>query len=243
MIEATNIYISTSDNYHHCLQPFAYLFNKFWSDKLKVTILGYKKPTQNLPNNFNFISLGKQLGPQYYANDLRTFFESIEDSSFIYTMEDQFILDYVNTDLVNVLLEQSKNKNVGRACLTNSIFQTHMGKKHELYKQVGDYELVNYSQISNFRITCEWSIWNKDYMCSYLKDGLDPWQFERLSSQDSINDGVDLIGCKSAVAIQHAEAIRRKNTDTMFDYRFVNENKQLNLEVQNELEQYIKGQI
>ena len=80
-------------------------------------------------------------------------------------------------------------------------------------------------------------------MCSYLKDGLDPWQFERLSSQDSINDGVDLIGCKSAVAIQHAEAIRRKNTDTMFDYRFVNENKQLNIEVQNELEQYIKGQI
>jgi hypothetical protein len=55
-----NIYISTSDNYHHCLQPFAYLFNKFWSGDKKVTFLGYKEPNVILPKNFDFISLGTQ---------------------------------------------------------------------------------------------------------------------------------------------------------------------------------------
>ena len=242
MIDKTNIYISTSNNYHHCLQPFAYLFNKFWSDKQKVTFLGYDTPTQQLPDNFNFISLGKQLGPEWYANDLRKFFESINDKQFIYTMEDQFILDYVNKDLVNTLLQECERSNVGRACLTNSIFQTHMGKKHDSYKQVSDYELITYSQDSAFRITCEWSVWDKDYICSYLKDGLDPWQFERISSNQSKYDSVDLIGCKNTVAIQHAEAIRRKDTDKMFDYRLVNESKELDMNIQNELENYIKGQ-
>mgnify|MGYP003635773610 CR=1 FL=1 len=242
MIENTNIYISTSDNYHHCLQPFAYLFNKFWSSTQKVIFLGYKEPTQKLPSNFSFISLGEQLGPEWYANDLRKFFESINDKQFIYTMEDQFILDYVDVDLINTLISQCAGENVGRACLTNSIFQTHMNKKHDPYKQVNDYELVSYAQNSAFRITCEWSVWDKEYMCSYLKDGLDPWQFERISSDQSIYDGTDLIGCKSKVAIQHAEAIRRKNTGKSFDYRLVNENRELDMQIQDELELFIKGQ-
>lgn len=242
MLKNTNIYISTSNKYHHCLQPFAYLFNKFWSADQQVTFLGYDTPTQQLPSNFNFISLGEQLGPEWYGNDLRTFFESIDDKQFIYTMEDQFILDYVNTDLINVLLEQCNSKNVGRACLTNSIFQDHMSKKHDPYKQVNDYELIRYSQNSAFRITCEWSVWDKEYLCSYLKDGLDPWQFERISSDQSKYDGVDLIGCKGNVAIQHAEAIRRQDTGKMFDYRMVNEKTELDMNIQDELETYIREQ-
>ena len=42
------------------MEPFQYLFNKFWSDKQKVTILGYEEPKFKLEDNFNFISLGKQ---------------------------------------------------------------------------------------------------------------------------------------------------------------------------------------
>ena len=54
-IENLPIYISTSDNYHHCLQPFAFLFNKFWLGDKKVTFLGYKEPQIKLPSNFDFI--------------------------------------------------------------------------------------------------------------------------------------------------------------------------------------------
>ena len=68
-----NIYIKTSDNYHRCLKPFAFLFNKFWSSDTKVTFIGYKNPKVKLPSNFDFVSLGKQRGPFYYAEDLRLF--------------------------------------------------------------------------------------------------------------------------------------------------------------------------
>ena len=220
-----NIYISTSDAYHHCLQPFAYLFNKFWSSDKKVTFLGYKIPNFELPFNFSFISLGVQRGPKYYTEDLRTFFESIDDEYFIYTMEDQFILDYVNEDVIDKLSEYLVDGDkVGNACLTNGIFQTTHGKKHKLYDKSSDYEIVKFSQDSEFRITCEWIIWNKDYLCRYLPNGLSPWQFESISSNKAKQDGYHLIGCKNKVAIQHAEALRRRNgIYSSFDFRFVNE--------------------
>jgi len=221
------IYISTSDNYHSCLPPFAYLFNKFWSSDLKVTFLGYKEPNVSLPSNFDFISLGEQKGPSYYGQDMRTFFESIDDEYFIYTMEDQFILDYVNVDVIDKLLPYTNNSNVGRICLTNSIFQSHMGKKHEKWCEDVGYDLVQYTQDSEFRMTCEWTIWKKDYLCRYLLDGMDPWQFESVASRESKNNGYHLIGCKNKVAIQHAEALRRRNTEQGFDFKFVNEDKYL----------------
>ena len=52
------IYISTSDKYVHLIEPFAFLFNKFWSSEQQVVVLGYNKPDFKLPKNFEFISMG-----------------------------------------------------------------------------------------------------------------------------------------------------------------------------------------
>jgi len=232
-----NIYITTSDAYHHCLKPFAFLFNKFWSSDKKVTFIGYKEPQVMLPSNFDFISLGEQRGPSYYSEDLRSFYESIDDSHFICTMEDQFILDYVNFDVIDKLSEYLDREKVGRACLTNSIFQSHMGKKHSGYDIQKDYEIIEYGQGSEFRMTTEWSIWNKDYLCRYLPNGLSPWQFERVNSQISKHNGYHLIGCRNKVAIQHAEALRRRYWGKDFDFKFVNEDIYLDNNIVEEMKQ------
>ena len=226
MIENIKIYISTSDNYHHCLQPFAYLFNKFWSSDREVNFIGYKKPNFKLPSNFNFISLGVQRGPKYYAEDLRTFFETIDESHFIYTMEDQFILDYVDLNMMNDLTKHLKNDKVGRICLTNSIFQkTHEGKRYQNF----DRNIIELTQDSNWRITCEWSLWKKEYMLKYLQKQMTPWEFERQSFSEAMNDGYHVIGFnEDRVLIHHAEAIRAKYWGRDFDFKFVHENRYLN---------------
>tara|TARA_Y100001972_G_scaffold18014_1_gene20335 strand:- start:820 stop:1530 length:711 start_codon:yes stop_codon:yes gene_type:complete len=231
------IFVSTSNDYHRCLLPFAFLFNKFWSNKQEVVILGYDEPKFKLPDNFSFKSLGLQKGPKYYSSDLRKFFQSINDQYFIYTMEDQFILDYVNLDILDVLLSLVKKESlIGRANLTNSIFQNHMGKSHQNYKVVDNFNIIEYTQNSSFRITCEWAIWNKDYMLKYLQGDLTPWEFERQKG----SDGYHLIGCKNKVAIRHAEAIRRGKVNENFDFRFVNENQELDNKIKKELYKYLK---
>ena len=44
-------------------------------------------------------------------------------------------------------------------------------------------------------------------------------------AQSEKNNGYHLIGCKNKVAIQHAEALRRRYSGQGFDFKFVNENK------------------
>ena len=74
------IYISTSDKYVHLIEPFAFLFNKFWSSEQQVVVLGYNKPDFKLPKNFEFISMGiSRNDPKEWSTDLRNYFQSIDD--------------------------------------------------------------------------------------------------------------------------------------------------------------------
>ena len=59
------VYVWTSNQLMHCLPAWCYLFNKFWGKEQEVRILGYDKPTFDLPDNFQYISLGKQRGPKF----------------------------------------------------------------------------------------------------------------------------------------------------------------------------------
>ena len=87
-----NIYISTCDTHIDLMKPFSYLFNKFWDDKQKVNVLGYQPPNFDMPDNFNFISMGKSTGnPKEWAGDLYEYFKSIDDKHFIFGIEDFFI--------------------------------------------------------------------------------------------------------------------------------------------------------
>ena len=47
-----------------------------------------------------------------------------------------------------------------------------MGKKHQDFKLIDNYNIIEYTQDSAFRITCEWAMWSKDYMLKYLQEDL-----------------------------------------------------------------------
>ena len=54
------ILVTTSDQHLHLLTPYAILFNRYWPNQ-NVTILGFDDSNiPELPDNFNFVSLGKQ---------------------------------------------------------------------------------------------------------------------------------------------------------------------------------------
>jgi len=55
--------------------------------------------------------------------------------------------------VIDKLSEYLNQEKIGRVCLTNSIFQSHMGKKHNHYDNDSKYEIIEYSQDSEFRMT------------------------------------------------------------------------------------------
>ena len=143
-----NIYISTSNKYIHLIKPFQYLFNKFWSDKQKVTILGYEEPKFKLEDNFNFISLGEQTTVNDWCLDLTNFFESIDDEYFIHAVEDQFIIKPVNQNMIHRLVDVM-DESIGRIALETAA-QT---KPHtEIYNDDG-ISIIELDQFAQYRLS------------------------------------------------------------------------------------------
>jgi len=99
-----NIIVPTCDRYLPILKGFAFLFNKYWSSEQEVIVLCDQKPDFDLPDNFMLesIKLGK-IGISTWTNYLIKFFEGTalnDDDCFLLAMDDHFLIDHVDIDLM-----------------------------------------------------------------------------------------------------------------------------------------------
>ena len=195
------IICTTSDAYSHILPIFCYLFNKNWSSNLHVEVVGYKKPSFDLPSNFTFHSLGVQTDSKKdFSNDLRKYFEK-QSQYFIWLMEDSFIkkVDLIGVDILKKLTHLEDN--VGRVNLTKETVKQDHYARYFIY----DDQIFANTQTAKYRLSTQPSIWNRDFLLKYLTQDLTPWEFE---TQESINDGYQILGFNRNI-IDHNEGVRR----------------------------------
>ena len=188
------IYVTVSDKYQWLLKPFCYLFNKFWDKNQKVIFLGYKPLEFNLPSNFDFISLGEDLGPNKWSNNLIDFFKKTKETHFILGLEDQILTGPIKKDILDILLKECNDPKVGRI----NLMRDTVNRPHSLYKQIDeDFSIIKANQNSDYRISLMWSIWNKEYFLKYLKPNMSAWEFEGNEGERGQNDGYHILGTKS----------------------------------------------
>lgn len=163
------VIVTTSDAYHHCLPVFFKTYNRHWGDPFDL--VGYKEPP-DLPENCTFVSLGKQRGPEYFSDDLAPYFAK-QPLFFVWMMEDTFIkgfdralFEYFAIDLF---------PNIGRFCLTNE----GMKRPHFVHEK-----LYECPASSDYRLSTQPSIWNREFLLKYLTPGLTPWKFETQKTRD-----------------------------------------------------------
>ena len=234
------IYVSTWDKYLSVLKPFSFLLNKFWFETPEVIILnrGTEKPNFKLPDNFEFINLGLNLGPNLWTTDLGRFFESINDEHFIFAQEDFFLLELVNKHVYKVLESFRQNPNVGRINLTNDMEYRWLEWRHR-YHECGytkDVSIIKSTPDAEYRVSCQMSIWNRKYMLYALTPGLNPSQFETQSKVK--NDGWEIISSKRPHAVTHATGIRKGNLNNLiFNCTMEYDPHELDQETLNEMKQ------
>ena len=188
------IYVTVSDKYQWLLKPFCYLFNKFWDKNQKVIFLGYKPLEFNLPSNFDFISLGEDLGPNKWSNSLIDFFKKTKETHFILGLEDQILTGPIKKDILDILLKECNDPKVGRI----NLMRDTVNRPHSLYKQIDeDFSIIKANQNSDYRISLMWSIWNKEYFLKYLNPNISAWEFEGSRGEKGQNDGYHILGTKS----------------------------------------------
>ena len=208
------IFITTSNKNMHCLGPMSYLFNRFWSDQQEVTVVGYDHPKFNLPENFKFVSMGKQEGgPARWATDLRKFFESIDDEFIIHGLEDYFFYEPVDLDLLELLIENHLAENVGRIGLSKGPSR----RDHKVLKSYEDFDLIALEQDAEYRIAYQFCIWNSQFLIDYLVPGYTPWQCELLGSEKAKEDLRLVLATKKRYATKYSWALRNKR-HAEYDY-------------------------
>lgn len=182
------IIVTTSDNYHHLLPVFFYLYNKYWG--APFDLVGHSKPECELPDNCTWVSLGPQGAKTDFSTQLRPYIEQ-QPEWFVWMMEDTFIK--------------------GPVCyfeIPYTFARIDLTKDVQSREHTNDGEHIIAHQNSRYRLSTQPSVWNKEFLLHHLKPGLSPWDFE---TQDPKNDGLRVIGLTD-YPINHNEGVRRFDT-------------------------------
>ena len=185
------VIVTTCNEYLHVLRGFAYMFNKYWVPGTNVTVLGYSIPSFDLPDNFEFISIGEQ---EKYDRDwtsaLIPFFKQLPDKYFVLLLDDFYVLG-INESLLREAEEH----------MANGIERVHftIGSRGGIYCTRKDDNFNILNQDANYRLSLQPSFFRRDYFLKYLNPGKSIWQYETQHKEPK-NDGAQILVPKRDIA-------------------------------------------
>jgi hypothetical protein len=181
------IYIPCSDQYHHLIYPYSVFFNKYWQNQ-EVTILCYNKPDIALPDNFKLLSIGGQIQDRTkFMAPLFNYFTNVcQDDYFIFSLEDMFLVDYVNKDKMAKLEKEIKEGRADKAVL-------HFYNEGQVF-DIGN-DIVELKQDIHYRTSIHPAIWTRKYLLKHLRPTMNLWEFET-QHNNTKNDGAKIIFLK-----------------------------------------------
>ena len=196
------VYIPTCDSHLFAIKAFSYFFNKYWGEDFEVKILGFSKPDFLLPDNFEFVAMASEQvgGAHGWSNYLIEYFNSIDDEYFIFGIDDFCIVRPFDRTLYVTLLGEL-NETVGRIDLQPSLQYSRDPDDVILYKEFSDFDILELNQHrstktvdSLYRITGQFSIWNRKYFLKNLHPNWSPWDWEMRGSMMAEGDGYKILG-------------------------------------------------
>lgn len=168
------IICTTSNKYRQAVPIFAHLFNKYWGDD-RVDVIGALPPDKPLPDNFTFHSVGDDWPKDKFTNHLIELFARMRDNYFVWLLEDYWIARPVpNVRPLQQLMSQSPTP-ILRIDLTND------RRYNGACKDIGKwdiFDIVETAPPSEYHMSLQAGIWNRDLLLQVLKPDWDPWQVE-----------------------------------------------------------------
>jgi hypothetical protein len=186
-------YIVTSDVSKEILPATAYLYNKYWKPKKEQNfkILGNHSPESKLPNNFEFIKIKNENNIQKWTRYLYDYILNNEKNDFfILSLDDLMPNSPLKPEIFEKVLSYAKNiGKVGRIAMGRLDVE-----KKEIVKNFSAYDIVRLKQDTIYRISCQTSIWNREYFLKTFNRDWTPWELELKGSKEAKNDGWEILG-------------------------------------------------
>jgi hypothetical protein len=172
-----DVVVVTTDKYTWALQPFAYLFNKYWSQNQHVTVVGFTKPSFALPYNYTFCSVApEELPKDRWSDGLLRFLHHYDQKHFVLMLEDYWLRQMVEPHHVGLLIHYAQSRNnVARIDLTSD--RQFAGGVKDIGKYM-HFDMVETPYGTPYQISLQAGIWNRDLMIESLPPNISPWHWE-----------------------------------------------------------------
>lgn len=210
------IVVTTSDKYLPALRPFAWLMNKYWLPNPQVVVAGFTPPDFDLPDNFEFRSIGKfeDYPINRWTDALRKFLAGFEDEVFVLMLEDYWITRAVDTEAVQILIDYMYQfEYVIKADLCADRLYAHGADLN--YGSAGRLDLVKSMPGSPYHMSLMSGAWRKEHLMRHLQPGWTPWDVEIVGTTHLSHDqNVIVIGCKQW-PVKHTLAFRSGDSSSL----------------------------
>lgn len=173
------IIVMTSDKYLHAVQPFMYLFNKYWGEFQDVTVVGFKRPTFDLKKNFRFYSLGDMANypvTRWTNSILDYLVQNPGIDRFILMLEDYWLTRHVDTQAVKMLYDYAGQfRNVLKIDLcADRLYAAGMTDYNVCHRL----DLIKSDYNSQYHMSTMAGIWNRDLFFRFVLPNETPWELE-----------------------------------------------------------------
>lgn len=192
MTKKLKIIVTTFDKNMWAVQPFAYLFNTYWSAQQEVTVLCESIPDFKLPSNFkpHPIDLNGEKWPmEQWSDGLLKYLNAIKEQHIIIMLEDYWLTRTVDVRGMSTLLQYMQgDPNLLRIDLTTDRLYAGGVRNHSMY---GHYDFVE-APGSQYQMSLMPGMWNKKLFMDIVPNGWTPWMVE-LEGTSRVNASEEIL--------------------------------------------------
>jgi len=173
------VIVMTSDKYLPALLPFAWLFDKYWNNEQQVLVAGFTPPDFDLPDNFEFHSIGKQEDYPFgkWSNALHDLLVDIDDEAFVLLLEDYWIKRKVDVHAIKIL--HSYAVQFGYVLKIDIAGDRLYAHGADLYYDTLEYlDLIKSMPGSPYHMSLMPGVWRKDNMLKVIIPNESPHNLE-----------------------------------------------------------------
>ena len=197
-------------------------FNKYWGKDQLVDIVGFNKPTFNLEDNFQFISVASYNYPaSKWTTALIEYLELIPDKQLIIFLEDYWLKEPVNVVCVESMWEYAQTeRRLLRLDLTADRKQHTSAFAYDVYN---GFDIIRTLQPTPYQMSYQCGIFNKENLLKLLVPNETAWQSE-VEGSNRIPDSMLVLGT-TCYPVRYVPTLRSHRKGLQHFDRFTEEDQ------------------
>jgi hypothetical protein len=171
------VIVITCNKYQWLCQPFAYLFNRYWSELQPVVVAGFSQPNFHLPPNFSYHQIDRDDYPaNLWSDGMIKLLKEIPDSHFVLLLEDYLLCRTVDHEAVRGCHEYILNQpDILRIDLTAD--RLYAGGMKDV-ESCGRLDIIETPSDTPYQFSTQAGIWNRQKLLDILIPGKSAWETE-----------------------------------------------------------------